>query len=110
MDLCWKDLNDEVAALDLKDCIDTLMSSIADHQTMVHEALARLKEKVQRLAVIDSDVAELKYSVHQLELKDSSIDEMLDLHEKRLTSLEKGTEGKYLMSCNLHSYFCNLQI
>ena len=95
MGLCLKDLNDEVAALDLKDCLDTLMSNIADHQTMVHEALARLKEKVQRFAVIDSEVAELKDSVYQLKIKDTSFDEMLDLHEKRLTSLEKGTEGKY---------------
>ena len=97
MNLCWKESKDEAYAVDLKDCIDFL-TSIADNETLVWEALAELKEKVQRLTDLDKDVALLYDSVLQSEIKDASQEERLDMHEKRLTSLEKSPGGRLIFN------------
>ena len=82
-------LKTDDASVELKDCVDTLTSNIANHQIMIHEALGVLQEKFEKLTDIESDVAELKDSVLQLNVGIAFHDKKLDIHEKRLTSLEK---------------------
>ena len=82
-------LNIDNTSVDLKDCMDTLTSNIANHQVVIHEALGVLQEKIEKLTDIESDVAELKDSVSQLNVGIASHEKKLDTHEKRLTSLEK---------------------
>ena len=82
-------LKSDNTAVHLKDCMDTLTSNIANHQIVIHEALGVLQEKIENLTDIETDVAKLKDSVSQLNVGIASHQKKLDIHEKRLTSLEK---------------------